>query len=299
VLAITGANGNLGRRLLRALAARGDSVRALVRSRTAGDSIRALGLAPEREVREVDYLSTDAMTGALAGCTQVVHLVGILKATKTNSYTDAHERTVAVLAEAAARNGVGKVVALSIHGADPAAANACLRSRGAADAILLGAAPAVVVLRVPMVLGEDDYASRALAARARRAIGVTLRAASLEQPIYAGDVVAAIVAALDAGMNGQQVVELAGPESLSRRALTKRAAAVLGTSTRVASLPLRPALALVSLLERFAANPPVTRAMLEVLDHDDRVDPEPGARALGLTLTPLDESLRRVLLTES
>ena len=33
--------------------------------------------------------------------------------------------------------------------------------------------------------------------------------------------------------------------------------------------------------------------MLEVLEHDDRVDPGPACRALGLTLTPLDETLRR------
>jgi uncharacterized protein YbjT (DUF2867 family) len=295
VLAVTGANGNLGRRLLRALADRGQAVRALVRSRTAGDTLRALGLTPEPEVREVDYLDANSMERALAGCTQLVHLVGILKETRTNRYVDAHERSAATLAEAAARNAIGRVVALSIHGADPASTNACLRSRGAADATLLRAAPAVVVLRVPMVLGEGDYASRALAARARRAFGVSLRAASLEQPVYGGDVVAAIVAALAGGVTGRQVIELAGPESLSRRALTERAAAVLGTRTRVVSLPLAPAFAAAALLERCLANPPVTRAMLEVLDHDDRIDPAPGARALGLTLTPLDETLRRVL----
>jgi NADH dehydrogenase len=295
VLAVTGANGNLGRRLLRLLADRGHSVRALVRSRTAADTVRALGLAPEPEVCEVDYLDVAAMTRALAGCTQVVHLVGILKATRANSYADAHERTASALAEAAPRNGIGKIVALSIHGADPAEANACLRSRGVADTTLLRAAPDVVILRVPMVLGEGDYASRALAVRARRALGVTLRAASLEQPIYAGDVVAAIVAALGDAVTGRRIIELAGPESLSRRALIERAAGVLGTRTRVVSLPLAPALLAASIVERFTANPPVTRAMLEVLDHDDRVDPGPGARVLGLTLTPLDEALRRVL----
>jgi len=30
-----------------------------------------------------------------------------------------------------------------------------------------------------------------------------------------------------------------------------------------------------------------------VLEHDDHVDPSPACRALGLTLTPLDETLRR------
>jgi hypothetical protein len=33
--------------------------------------------------------------------------------------------------------------------------------------------------------------------------------------------------------------------------------------------------------------------MLEVLLHDDCIDPEPAARALGITLTPLDAMLAR------
>ena len=38
-----------------------------------------------------------------------------------------------------------------------------------------------------------------------------------------------------------------------------------------------------------------SRAMLGVLEHDDRIDPVPACRALGLELTPLDETLRRSL----
>jgi hypothetical protein len=38
--------------------------------------------------------------------------------------------------------------------------------------------------------------------------------------------------------------------------------------------------------------------MLEVLEHDDRIDPRPCCERLGLTLTPLDETLRRCLREE-
>jgi hypothetical protein len=33
--------------------------------------------------------------------------------------------------------------------------------------------------------------------------------------------------------------------------------------------------------------------MLEVLEHDDRIDPAPACARLGLRLTPLDITLRR------
>ena len=295
MLAVTGANGNLGRRLLERLATGPEPVRAVVRSAAAARTLRGLALPGALEIVEVDYLDTEAMSAALAGCRGVVHLVGIIRESRGNRYVDAHERTAEVLARAAARCGVERIVALSILGASASADNACLRSRAAADARLLNAAGDVVVLRVPMVLGADDHAGRALAARARRAVALTLRAGSLEQPIDAADVVAAIVAALGGAVAGRRVMELAGPESLTRRALTQRAAALLGRRTRMISLPLVCGLGAAWLLERLSDDPPVTRAMLGVLDHDDRIDPRPAAAALGIRLTPLDETLRRVV----
>jgi uncharacterized protein YbjT (DUF2867 family) len=164
----------------------------------------------------------------------------------------------------------------------------------AAERILLDGRVPTTVLRVPMVLGEGDFASRALGARARRSFNLLLRGASLEQPIYAGDVIAAIRGAL-ADRGGAGAFDLAGPESLSRTALVHRAAQVLGRRTRVASIPLALGLGAAFLLERVSANPPVTRAMLGVLDHDDCIDPEPALAELGITLTSLDETLRLCL----
>jgi len=109
-----------------------------------------------------------------------------------------------------------------------------------------------------------------------------------------GDVIAAIGAALSRG-GPDEHLELAGPESLSRRALTHRAAAAVGRRTRVVSLPLALGMALAAVFEAISSHPPVTRAMLGVLDHDDQVDPLPAARTLGLALTPLDQTLSACL----
>ena len=50
------------------------------------------------------------------------------------------------------------------------------------------------------------------------------------------------------------------------------------------------------LAERLLVDPPVTRAMLEVLDCDDRIDPTDACRRLGIELTSLDEMLRRCVV---
>jgi NADH dehydrogenase len=294
MLVITGANGHLGRRLINALGGQ-IPVRALVRSEQAALQIRQLSLDVPPEVQLVDYLNPHSMRAALDGSTAVVHLVGIIRETADNRYQQAHEESCRVLAEAADSAGAERIVYLSILGAAPDARNACLASRGRAEALLCRGRVPALILRVPMVLGEDDFASRALARRARRGVNLVLRGSSLEQPIYAGDVVRAMKAGLELPLDGARTLDLAGPESLSRTELTRRAAAVAGRRTRVVSLPLFPAMGVARVLELVSRRPPVTRAMLGVLDHDDRIDPSPAAEALGIALTPLPETLRRCL----
>jgi uncharacterized protein YbjT (DUF2867 family) len=147
------------------------------------------------------------------------------------------------------------------------------------------------------VLGENDHAAVALRARARSSTALLVRGgASFEQPIYAGDVIEAIVRGLDAPGLDDVALDLAGPESLTHRALVARASAILGRRPpRVVPLPRAVAFAGAWLAERLLADPPVTRAMLDVLDHDDRVDPADACRRLGISLTSLDEALRRCL----
>jgi 2-alkyl-3-oxoalkanoate reductase len=114
--------------------------------------------------------------------------------------------------------------------------------------------------------------------------------ATLEQPIDARDLVHALELALVAPVE-REALDLAGPESLTHRALVLRVAALLGRRPRIVPLPLAAASALAFAMERLAAEPPLTRAMLGVLEHDDRIDPLPAARRLGLELTPLDDTL--------
>ena len=144
------------------------------------------------------------------------------------------------------------------------------------------------------VLGEGDYASLALGRRASAPVSFTFRAGSFEQPVYAGDVVDAIMALLEM-TDAPELVELAGPERVTRRELTRRAGRALGRRTLLISLPIALGRMLAATFERLSGDPSVTRAMLDVLDHDDNVDVRPACESLGLELTALDETLRRCL----
>jgi NADH dehydrogenase len=287
---ITGANGHLGRRLIARLTP-GVQVTAIVRSPTARRVLEATGAT--MRIVELDYRDARALSEAAEGCDCAVHLVGILKETATNRYVDAHERATEALVKAAGATRLRRIVCVSILGSDARSANPALASKGRAERMLLDAEAPALILRVPMVLGEEDYAARALRRRAHRRLVFLLRGASLEQPIYAGDVVEAITAGINLPGNESAAIDLAGPESLSRAALVKRAAARVGKRVRCVSLPLAPALGLAWLAERLMANPPVTPAMLSVLDHDDCIDAATAAAKLGIRLTGLDDMLSR------
>jgi uncharacterized protein YbjT (DUF2867 family) len=298
---VTGANGRLGRRLCVRLAEAQPPrpVRALVRSERAADLLRALPGLAVPEIAIVDYRDADSLAERAVDCDTAVHLVGILKETRTNRYADAHERACQALAVAADRAGLRRIVALSILGADPASRNAALASRGRADAILLAAKAPAVIIRVPLVLGAGDPASSALARQARGPRARLVRGgAALEQPIAAHDVVEALATALDRPALGDTVLELAGPESLPHRALVERAAAILGTRVAISSVPAGLARAFAWIAERTSADPAITRAMLGVLESDDAIDPEPARAMLGIPLTPLDDALREALREE-
>ena len=297
---ITGANGNLGKRLIEDLLEDpATEVRAVVRSERAAGAIRDIKLdasaAARLSIQIADYHDVEALRGAAAGCDRAVHLVGILKETRSATYVDAHEASCEALTEALDGSTVQHLTYMSIVGSTPGDDNGCLASKGRAEAICRDGSTACCVLRVPMVLGEGDYASFALGKRARSSRSFTFRAESLEQPIYAGDVIRAIKAAGGARVDAQ--LDLGGPEVLTRKALTLRAAGVLGVpEPLVISLPVSLGMAMAWLMKTLLANPPVTPDMLGVLDHDDEIDPQAALDALGIdSLTGLDEMLQAVL----
>ena len=292
-IVVTGANGQLGRALLTRLAGMGHpKVRALVRSERAEATVEALGLHPAPEIQIVDYTSPREMEAALEGADAVIHLVGIIKESPGTHYIDAHEHTCHALALAANRASVSRIVYLSILGSAPGSDNDCLASKGRAEISLLDDRVPTTVIRVPMVLGADDPASASLRKQAQatnlRLVG---GGKTLQQPIDARDVVTAVIAACVAAPGQDMQLDAGGPECLTHKNLVLRAARLYKNEPRISSLPVGLARFAVGILDRFLTNPPVSRAMFDILQHDDRTNPQAFCKALDIELTPLDKTL--------
>ncbi len=289
---ITGANGNLGRRLVAELAVENDNeVLAVVRSERAAATIASHEAVT---TKVLSYTDVPALSAACADADCVVHLVGIIKEGGGATYQDAHEASTTALCEALQDRPDVHVSYLSIVGSEPHATNTCLASKGRAEKILQEAPNPACTIRVPMVLGEQDYVSGSLRQRVLKEKAVGFRMASLEQPIFAGDVTAAIRAGAAGRINAG--IDLGGPEVLSRADLSRRAGAVFDRTVRVRSLPVALGKMLATLLQAVMSNPPITPAMLEILDHDDNVDNTNAFTTLGISdQTSLDEMLRIAL----
>ncbi|HIG40820.1 MAG TPA: NAD-dependent epimerase/dehydratase family protein [Gammaproteobacteria bacterium] len=290
-IAVTGANGHLGIRLVESLLGE-HQVRAIVRSGPAQVKLRQR--FPTLEIQIVQYTDANQLGEALKGCDVVVHLVGIIKESKNSKFVEAHETSCEALVLAAAASSIQRIVYMSIVGTGVDSNNACLKSKARAEAILQECDIPAVIIKVPMVLGEGDFASFALRKNALSRFAFTFRANSLEQPIYAGDVIKAIASAIGKS-DIAETVNLAGMESVTRKQLIQRAAGILHSSPVVVSLPISLGLSIAGLLEQLP-NAPLSRAMLGVLDHDDNIDVADGCTEVGLELTPLDETLGKVLL---
>ncbi|MFF6972737.1 MULTISPECIES: NAD-dependent epimerase/dehydratase family protein [Streptomyces] len=93
-IAVTGATGFIGGRLIRHAVRRGDTVTALVRRQSDTTALRRTGVG----VREVDWATGDGITDAIADVECVVHLAGATAARNRADYLRGNADTAAVLA---------------------------------------------------------------------------------------------------------------------------------------------------------------------------------------------------------
>ena len=109
---VTGANGQIGRRLIERLARSIPrvAVRAVVRSERAAETLKGFPVEARPEISVVDYRNAGELAEAARDCRYAVHLVGILKQTSNNRYRDAHEASTRAMADAAAMAGLRGVV---------------------------------------------------------------------------------------------------------------------------------------------------------------------------------------------
>lgn len=237
-IAVLGGTGFVGRHLAARLARDGVDLRVLSRD---PHRHRDLALLPGLELRAVDVHDEAALARALAGCTAIVNLVGILNEGRRRGtrFDDAHSGLAATLLAAARTAGIGRLVQVSSLGADPGAPSRYLRSKGRAEAELRAARGlAVTILQPSVIFGPgDSFINRFAALLALSPVLPLARAGARFAPVYVGDVVEAIVRVLADPATAGATLELCGPEVLTLADLVRYTARVTGRRRLVLGLP--------------------------------------------------------------
>jgi NADH dehydrogenase len=230
---IVGGAGFVGRHLVAALAARGASVTVPTRRR---ERAKHLIMLPTVDVVEADLRDPAALAGLAAGRDAVVNLAGILHGP---GFKYAHVELAQAVVNACHGAGVKRLLHMSALGADPAAPSEYLRSKGIGERAVLAADDLeATVFRPSVIFGPDDQFLNQFAFLSRFSPALALPKADARfQPVYVGDVVKAMLAALDSRDAGGKSYDLCGPQECTLRELVEFVCAVTGRRRLVIGLP--------------------------------------------------------------
>jgi len=284
LVTVFGGSGFLGRYVVHALLARGLRVRVAARNPGDGWFLKTQGGLGQTQFVAADIRDPASVTKALSGATDAVNLVGILNGDFTAFHVDGARN----VAEAAAKSGCSALVHVSAIGADPESPSRYGKSKGDGETAVRMAFPAATILRPSIVFGrEDGFVNRFAGLIAKLPVVPIIRGPAKFQPVYVGDVAAAITAALaDIGTHAGQSYELGGPEVISMDGLNRWIAEATGRRRRFVAMPDAVAGAMAS-LTGWLPGAPMTRDQWLMLQSDNVVSGLDGLAAMSIAPTPL------------
>ena len=211
-VAVTGATGYIGGRLVARLLAAGYRVRCLVRS---PKKLRDRPFAADDRVEVVtsDLEDVGATTRALRGCRVAYFLVHSMLAAG-RSYAEADRRIAGAFASAASAADLAQIVYLGGLGETGAGLSEHLNSRRDVEAELASGDVPVTVLRAAMIIGAGSASFEILRYLVERLpLMVTPRWVTTRcQPIAVQDVLLYLVACLEQPATIGQTLDIGGPE---------------------------------------------------------------------------------------
>jgi NADH dehydrogenase len=292
---VTGGTGFVGPHVVHALRARDLPVRALVREPKRAGRLTAWGV----DLAQGDVAESATLRGAFAGVDAVVHLVAIIKGSRSDFERIMVQGTRNVVA-AAQEAGVRRFVLMSALGLDERsrAAVPYFSAKWEMERALEASGLEHVIFRPSFIFGKDGGVLPTFVRLARFAPVTPIVGTGTQrlQPIWVEDVAAYFAGAIDLPAAANRTFELGGLDSPTWNEFWDRLKRVLGSRRPSVHLPIGLLRAQAALTERLPGAP-VTRDQLTMLALGDNVVADPAAvTTFQLPLVPLDEQLRRAAL---
>lgn len=286
LVVVFGGSGFVGKQVVRALAKRGKRVRVAMRRPHVGHELRVMGDVGQIQLMQANVRFPESVERALEDADAVVNLVGVLSERGRQNFEALHVDAARTIAEAAAKQGVRRLVHISAIGAAPKGA-LYARTKHRGERAVLEAKPDATILRPSIVFGPEDHFFNRFGAMAQFAAAIPLGGLPLIgggrtmfQPVFVGDIADAVCAALERDDAQGRVYELGGPSQYSFKDLLQFV--IDQTERRVPLVPLPFFLAhpLGLLLDWFSKltpfDPPLTGDQVTMLKRPNVVGSEPG-----------------------
>jgi uncharacterized protein YbjT (DUF2867 family) len=237
LVTVFGGSGFLGRYAVRALAADGWRIRAACRRPDLAGHLQPMGGVGQIHPVQANLRYPESVLEAVEGATAVVNLVGILAECRfclsraaRQTFHAVHVAGARAAARAAREAGAKTFVHVSAIGADRKYWAKYARTKAAGEAAVLAEFPTAIILRPSLMFGPEDELFNRFANMARFSPFLPLVGGGRTrfQPVYVGDVAAAIAVACAGKAKSRLVYELGGPEVVTFRQILDRVQAWSG-----------------------------------------------------------------------
>ncbi|MBA4804498.1 MAG: complex I NDUFA9 subunit family protein [Brevundimonas sp.] len=294
LVTVFGGSGFVGSQVVQALARRGWRIRVAVRRPDLAFKVHTAGHVGQIYTKRCDATDPAQVAEALQGADAAINLIGVLYESGRNTFEAAHVQTARNIAEACAAGGVDRLVHVSAIGANPESDSAYARTKAAAEMAVREVKPNAVIVRPSVVFGPgDDFLNR-FASMAGWAPALPLIGGGRTrfQPVYVGDVAAAIATALSRTETDGRTFELGGPAVMTFEDILRLIMRETHRSRPLLPLPFFAARMIGSAAQLTALvglKPMLTRDQVVLLETDNVVSPDAeGLAELGVEPTGVE-----------
>ena len=293
LVTVYGGSGFLGRHVVRALARRHYRIRVAVRRPELAGHLQPLGRVGQIHAVQANIRDRASVEAAARGAHVLVNLVGILFERGRQRFETVHTVGAEQVALTAAAQGA-RLAHVSAIGADPQSPSAYARSKAEGERRVLAAQPAATVIRPSILFGpEDDFFNRfAALARISPALPLVGGGHTRFQPVFVGNVAAAIADAVDGTAKSGTIYELGGPDVKTFKELMQFVLRTIERKRLLLPIPFFAARLQASVLQ-FMPKPLLTPDQVNLLQVDNVVSPQAIAerrtlQGLGIEPEPIE-----------
>ncbi|WP_184723533.1 complex I NDUFA9 subunit family protein [Caulobacter sp.] len=294
LVTVFGGTGFVGSQVVRALAKAGHRVRVAVRQPNLAYRMRMLGDVGQIEVFQANVRNPASVARALDGAEACVNLVGVLWESGRQKFQSVHVMAAQTVAQAAAKAGVKQLVHVSALGAKADSESKYFRTKAEGEQAVRAAFPGATIVRPSLVFGVDDkFFNKFAQIAALSPIMPVVGAETRIQPVFVGDVAAAIAKTVASPAAVGVTYELGGPAIFTMREIMQLVLTETGRNRPLVALP-SPIAGLLGSLGDLQGSiipwaPPLTTDQVEMLKTDNVADGGlPGLAELGVAGTAVE-----------